>query len=53
MTASAAGERSPPRGGDGGASLFARAEGVLHCAFQPIVDVHNGVVYGVEAFAGL
>ncbi|HEY1928122.1 MAG TPA: EAL domain-containing protein [Caulobacteraceae bacterium] len=51
VTVSAAGERSPPRGGDGSASLFARAEGVLHCAFQPIVDVHNGVVYGVEALA--
>jgi diguanylate cyclase (GGDEF)-like protein len=38
------------RPGDGACSgLLRLAEGVLHCAFQPIVDVHNGVVYGVEA----
>ncbi|HEX4741687.1 MAG TPA: GGDEF domain-containing protein [Caulobacteraceae bacterium] len=37
------------RGDDGCSGLLRLAECALHCAFQPIVDVHNGVVYGVEA----
>ncbi|MBV8683332.1 MAG: GGDEF domain-containing protein [Caulobacteraceae bacterium] len=43
------GGRTPIRTGDGGADLLERAKAALLCAFQPIVDVHNGVVYGVEA----
>ncbi|HEY2050654.1 MAG TPA: GGDEF domain-containing protein [Caulobacteraceae bacterium] len=41
---------SQPRNGGGRyADLLGLAENALHCVFQPIVDVHNGVVYGVEA----
>jgi EAL domain-containing protein (putative c-di-GMP-specific phosphodiesterase class I) len=38
-----------PKRGDLRASLLTLAQSALHCAFQPIVDVHSGVVYGVEA----
>ena len=36
-------------GGDAQRGLMGLADTALHCAFQPIVDVHTGVVYGVEA----